>query len=302
MTKKMICGIILFFTLSSIYGEKLNFLKKKFFDLGSGEKIELDFTFPKSDLYDFSSVTKKPFKLIKNSNGNFKVIFDIDLLKDSETSLENGQEFTQNFYFTKKNIGSKRHITVKAVYQSSEIDSSSVYAENSVESDNGESVSEEKSIQEDSLASSEDSIAVYSQENKTDLDKLAEEQQDNSKNLQDLSKKVLDKAAVLSGDKTDIEKADSEDTQSEVNNESSGVMIHLIYIIIIVILLILTVVFFLKSLLLKNTIKSDKYKDFYDDCSTILDVDIKGKSVEATISEMMMKLLELAQSRDLGEK
>ena len=109
-----------------------------------------------------------------------------------------------------------------------------------------------------------------------------------------LDQKASEKLAVETGSAVKITKNVSTPVVNKQKVQSTN---DLIYFIIIGVLTLVIVLLLIKTLLPKKTANSDKYELFYHDVATMLDVNLRGKSIDNSIDEMILLMLELTNSK-----
>jgi len=255
-----------------LYAEVLDFGKKSSFDLGKGENLTLSLEFPKGNLYNFSSSVNKPFTLKKISPTKIEISFDVSLLNAKPVA---NQVYGSNFVFSKKNIGRKNYLNVKAEYIPPV------------------------------TAGKPQAPAQPAAQVKTP-DPVAQAQSQAVQTSQAMQN-VADKAQAAAG------KLETANSTIAGNNPATAVpetirvvapavqqeaSFSWIYIGIIAILLIVVIILLVKQMVPTSQPAVEKYEEFYKDVAAILDVNIKGRSVDNCAEEIIPILMDKVQSSD----
>lgn len=272
--------LILFISLSA---EVLDLSKKTLYDLGEGELLKLKLDFPKGSLYDFNSSTNSPFNFKKISVNKIEVTFDATKIK---IKPETRETYQASFGFTKKNIGRKSYLTVKAAYNPPV------------------------------TVKPEQKSAAQNQKSKATTDQVAQAQaqvQQTSASMQqtaDQVKKVAQSASVIvPTPAVAADSVQSEAVQQVIQAPPETLKVFLpavpvkasfpwLYLIIITILLIAVIILVVKQMVPKHEPLSGKYEEFYKDVATIMDINIKGRSIDNCSEEIIHRLLDCIQPDD----
>jgi len=275
MTIRFIGRTILFliaFLNLPLYAEVLDFGKKSSFDLGKGENLTLSLEFPKGNLYDFSSSVNKPFTLKKISPTKIEISFDVSLLNSKPAA---NQVYGSNFVFTKKNIGRKNYLNVKAEFVppvTAAKPQASAQPTNQVKAP-------------DPVAQAQSQAVQTSQA----MQNVADKAQAAAGKLETVNNAVTGNAAAVAVPETIRVTA-----PAAVQTAS----FPWLYIGIIAVLLILVIILLVKQMVPSHQPSAEKYEEFYKDVATILDVNIKGRSVDNCAEEIIHILMDKVQSSD----
>ncbi|MBN1971331.1 MAG: hypothetical protein JXR48_17690 [Candidatus Delongbacteria bacterium] len=91
----------------------------------------------------------------------------------------------------------------------------------------------------------------------------------------------------------ETEKIENPPVQVENTKESS----KLFYWIIISISVLINLVLIIKMLIPQKAANSDKFEAFYEKCAEVLDIETKGKSIDGSMAEMMMKIVRSSKNK-----
>lgn len=275
---KTILLLLVIFSFS-LYAEVLDFGKKSSFDLGKGESLTLSLDFPKGNLFDFSTSVNKPFTLKKISATKIEISFDITLLNAKPVDT---QAYSATFVFTKKNIGRKNYLNVKATYTPPVAAVKTPTATQPA-----------AKVQPASPAKSTvDQVAqaqVQSAQTSQEMQNVANKAQEAAGKLETVNNAVTGVNTVAAVPET-IRVAAPAVPQTE--------SFPWLYIGIIAVLLIVVVLLLVKQMVPAHQPAAAKYEEFYKDIATILDVNIKGRSVDTCSEEIVHILMDKVQSSE----
>jgi len=133
------------------------------------------------------------------------------------------------------------------------------------------------------------------------------------------SKLSVVKALKMDKPKVEEKKIDETPKDMELNRQSSSKpkkeevkilpkeegksnLIEFISLVLNAVFLIIILILFVKNLAPKKDIDTDKHFMFYTNAATLLDVNLKGRSFDHTMDEMVIKLIELTDGGKVADK
>ena len=91
------------------------------------------------------------------------------------------------------------------------------------------------------------------------------------------------------------------ETNNNTGNSKNSIL-SLVSLILNGVFLIIIIILFIKNLVPKKDADNDKHFMFYTNAATLLDVNLKGRSFEHTMDEMVIKMIELTDGGDIAKK